>query len=105
MNYLSMKNFSSHIFADVVGLIDGILMPVLTSEEDGSKYMSHKGFFCMNMCVLCDAVGLILYKLDSTPGIMFGNGDSTQGHCLGDSECANARGIMTPFRPFSVGDD
>ncbi|KIH69455.1 transposase, IS4 family [Ancylostoma duodenale] len=114
------RNINSFAVADVIGLIDGTLVPILTPTEDGFQYMSRKGYSCLNVCVICDAVGRILYVncgfpgsvhdstvwRNSTPGRMFANGDYIHGYCLlGDSGYANGEGIMTPFRPSSVRED
>ncbi|RCN51693.1 hypothetical protein ANCCAN_02052 [Ancylostoma caninum] len=104
-------------FSNVIGLIDGTLVPILTPTEDGFQYMSRKGYSCPNVCTICDAVGRILYVnygfpgsvhdstvwRNATPGRMFANDDYIHGYCLlGDSGYANGQGIMTPFRPSSV---
>ncbi|KAL6724271.1 hypothetical protein Aduo_019173 [Ancylostoma duodenale] len=47
-------------FSNVIGLIDGTLVPIRTPEEDGFQYMSRKGYSCSNVCVTCDAIGRIL---------------------------------------------
>ncbi|KHJ96965.1 transposase, IS4 family, partial [Oesophagostomum dentatum] len=108
------------LLSNVVGCIDGTLLPIWTPSIDGSQYVSRKGYSRLNVCLIWDAVGRILYVNSAFPGSvhdsyvwnncaaghMFRDGRVVSGYqLLGDCGYANGRGIMTPYRPTSVRGD
>ncbi|EYC38458.1 hypothetical protein Y032_0715g1772 [Ancylostoma ceylanicum] len=107
-------------FSNVIGCIDGTLVKIKTPSENGPEYMSRKGFSCLNVCVICDAVGRILYVNSGFPGSAhdasvwnhcagssaFASGEAIQGYALlGDCGYSNGSGIITPYRPTSIRGD
>ncbi|RCN38174.1 hypothetical protein ANCCAN_15918 [Ancylostoma caninum] len=76
--------------------------------------MSRKGWSALNVCVVADAIGRILYVNSAFPGATH---DSTvwnrcalsrlfrTGEAINSSVTAATQGIMTPFRPTSLRGD
>ncbi|EYB88059.1 hypothetical protein Y032_0253g274 [Ancylostoma ceylanicum] len=82
--------------------------------------MSRNGWSALNVCVVADAIGRILYVNSAFPGSthdstlwnrcalsrIFRTGEAIKGYqLLGDCGYANGGGIMTPFRPTSIRGD
>ncbi|KAK5972610.1 DDE Tnp4 domain-containing protein [Trichostrongylus colubriformis] len=116
----------SHEFArtrkmpNVIGAVDGTLIRIKSPPVDAFQYMSRKGTSCLNVCLIADAVGRILYINSGSPGwvhdatiwrnsspaAVFNSGVAVPGYrILGDSGYANGSGIITPFRPSAVQGD
>ncbi|KAK6024417.1 hypothetical protein OSTOST_09770 [Ostertagia ostertagi] len=53
---------------DVIGAVDGTLVRIRTPAVDGWQYVSRKGTSCLNVCIIADAVGRILYVNSGSPG-------------------------------------
>ncbi|RCN53721.1 hypothetical protein ANCCAN_00215 [Ancylostoma caninum] len=85
-----------------------------------SNTMSRKSYSCLNVCIISDAVGRILYANASFPGSVydsyvwnncaaeeaFRSGGAVEGYqLLGDCGYANGEGIMTQFRPSIIRND
>ncbi|VDK51929.1 unnamed protein product [Cylicostephanus goldi] len=107
-------------FVNIVGCVDGTLVPIRAPTVDGFQYMSRKGYTCLNVCLICDARGYIRYVNAGFPGSvhdsyvwsqseagrMFRERRTVEGYAvLGDSGYANGGGIMAPYRPSSVRGD
>ncbi|KAK6056947.1 hypothetical protein COOONC_05540 [Cooperia oncophora] len=54
--------------SNVIGAVDGTLVRIRTPAVDGYQYVSRKGTSCLNVCVIADAVGRILYVNTGSPG-------------------------------------
>ncbi|PIO66637.1 transposase, IS4 family [Teladorsagia circumcincta] len=105
---------------NVIGAVDGTLVRIRTPAVDGWQYVSRKETSCLNVCIIADAVGRILYVSSGSPGSVhdatvwrhsapaaaFNSGATVAGYrLLGDMGYANGGGIMTPFRPTAVQGD
>ncbi|KAK6014877.1 hypothetical protein OSTOST_19729 [Ostertagia ostertagi] len=103
--------------SNVIGAVDGTLVRIRTPAVDGWQYVSRKGTSCLNVCIIADAVGRILYVNSGSPGSVhdaavwrnsapaaaFNSGVTVAGYrLLGDMGYGNGGGIMTPFRPTAV---
>ncbi|KIH63761.1 hypothetical protein ANCDUO_05934 [Ancylostoma duodenale] len=70
-SHMCRRNSSSNTpqsDTDIIGCIDGTLVPILCLKEDGTQYMSRKGWYAVNVCVVPDAIGHILYVNSAFPG-------------------------------------
>ncbi|KIH46634.1 hypothetical protein ANCDUO_23311, partial [Ancylostoma duodenale] len=91
----------------IIGCIDGTLVLILCPKEDGAQYMSRKGWYAVNVCVVPDAIGHILYVNSAFPGSshnstvwnrcalsrFFHTGEAMKGYQLfGDCGYANEEG-------------
>ncbi|PIO52789.1 hypothetical protein TELCIR_25901, partial [Teladorsagia circumcincta] len=107
-------------FVDVIGAVDGTLVRIRTPAVDGYQYISRKGTSCLNVCIIADAVGRILYVnsdspesvhdaavwRNSAPAAAFSSGVTVADYrLLGDMGYANGGGVITPFRPTAVRGD
>ncbi|KAK6024650.1 transposase, IS4 family [Ostertagia ostertagi] len=105
---------------NVIGAVDGTLVRLRTPAVDGFQYVSRKGTSSLNVCIIADAVGRILYVNSGSPGSVhdshlwrnsspaafFSSGAAVPGYrLLGDKGYANGAGIITPFRPTAVQGD
>ncbi|EPB72499.1 hypothetical protein ANCCEY_08414 [Ancylostoma ceylanicum] len=91
-----------------------------TPNDNAPKYMIREGFSRLNVRMISDAVGLILYVNSGFPesahhssvwnhcaGLSsFTSGEFIEGYTLlGDCGCSNVSGIVTPYRRSSTRDD
>ncbi|KAK6029911.1 hypothetical protein OSTOST_03966 [Ostertagia ostertagi] len=53
--------------SNVIGAVDGTLVRIRTPAVDGFQYVSRKGTSCLNVCIIADAVGRILYVNSGSP--------------------------------------
>ena len=57
-----------------VGIVDGT--PIVFSQKpsiDGETFFSRKGFYCINLQLICDDTGMIRHYLTGWPGSVFDN--------------------------------
>ncbi|EPB68805.1 hypothetical protein ANCCEY_12115 [Ancylostoma ceylanicum] len=101
------------IMPNVIGAIDGSLVPILRPPHSEWKYFCRKRFFALNVVAVVDARGRFMYINSNFPGSVhdstvynlgrvhdtFTEGIVPSGFCLvGDSGLANSNEIITPFR-------
>ncbi|KAK6024966.1 transposase, IS4 family, partial [Ostertagia ostertagi] len=102
---------------NVISAVDGTLVRIRTPAVDGWQYVSRKGTSCLNVCIIADAVGRILYVNNGSPEWVndavtphllrsSSSGTTVAGYrLLGDMGYGNGGGIITPFRPTAVQGD
>ncbi|KAL6735185.1 hypothetical protein Aduo_005649 [Ancylostoma duodenale] len=97
------------LLSNIIGAIDGSLVPILQSPYSGWEYWCRKGFCALNVVAVVDARGRFMYILgsvhDSTVYNLgkihnaFTERSVPSGFCLiGDSGFANNNEIVTLFR-------
>ncbi|XP_046873375.1 putative nuclease HARBI1 [Hypomesus transpacificus] len=60
--------WGKHNIPQVIGVIDGTLIPILTPSNDGHVFFCRKGFAAINCQVICDHRGLITDLVARWPG-------------------------------------
>ena len=95
---------------NVLGAIDGTLVPIVTPKEFEPLYVSRKGGHALNILAICDAKLKFTYVVSKYPGAtnvayiwansrlirLFENGEIEGGYLLGDSAFALTPFLMTP---------
>ncbi len=63
-----------YLFPNCVGLMDGTLLPLeFKPEKDGECYYCRKGFYALNMLIVCDYMARITYYQVGWPGSVHDN--------------------------------
>ncbi|KAL6737045.1 hypothetical protein Aduo_010720 [Ancylostoma duodenale] len=101
------------LLPNIIGAIDGSLVPILRPPHSGWEYYCRKGFCALNVVAVVDARGRFMNINSNFPGSVhdstvynmsrihdaFTEGSVPNGFCLiGDSGFANNNEIVTPFR-------
>jgi hypothetical protein len=61
-------------FSNCVGIADGTLLPLAFKPTlDGESYLCRKRFYALNMLVICDDLGRIIYYVCGWPGSVHDN--------------------------------
>ncbi|XP_061162901.1 putative nuclease HARBI1 [Saccostrea echinata] len=105
-------------FPNVIGAIDGTLIPIMAPKENEPEYVCRKGFHAMNVQVVADASLRFTNIVCKWPGsvhdsFIFANSElkdhmetRNDGWLLGDSAYALKKYMMTPkSNPSSVGEE
>ncbi|XP_067258730.1 putative nuclease HARBI1 [Chanodichthys erythropterus] len=64
----ALRFYATGSFLQVIGVIDGTLIPILTPSVDGHVYICRKGYAAVNCQVICDHKGLITDIVARWPG-------------------------------------
>ncbi|KAL2095531.1 hypothetical protein ACEWY4_007679 [Coilia grayii] len=65
---IQQQFFGRSNIPQVVGAVDGTLVPIITPHEDGHLFISRKGYAAINTQVICDHQGVFLDVVARWPG-------------------------------------